>query len=82
MVVSPDGCCRIAQNSGNSPIRAHNFPNQGRTATVSPLLMALLGPQTASQVDIHGFVWYMPALRVKSQAFRRLFTLPESDPIN
>jgi small subunit ribosomal protein S21 len=28
-------------------------------------------------VDIGGFVWYMPALRVKGSAFRQPFALPE-----
>jgi hypothetical protein len=50
---------------GTAPVWAPNFPNQVRTAPDLPLFMALLGPETASQVDISGFVWYMPALRVK-----------------
>jgi hypothetical protein len=33
--------------------------------------------KTAPQVDISGFVWYMPALRVKEQAFRQPFASPE-----
>ena len=37
----------------------------------------LPGQNPPSQVDISGFVCYMPAFRVKGQAFRRPFTLPE-----
>src|SRR3954466_9100178 len=36
----------------------------------------------ASQVDIHAFVWYMPALRVKSQAFAGPSLYQNSYPIN
>ena len=41
------------------------------------IFVAFSGQKPASQVDICGFVCYMPAFRVKGQAFRRPFTLPE-----
>jgi hypothetical protein len=41
-----------------------------------------LARKPASQVDIHAFVWYMPALRVKSQAFAGPSLYQNSYPIN
>jgi len=41
------------------------------------IFVAFPGRKPPSQVDISGFVCYMPALRVKGQAFRRPFALPE-----
>src|SRR6476619_7491756 len=78
MWASPLICCRDAQNSGNGPdpgvptsqIRAE----QRQFCRISWLYLARA---PASQVDIPGFVWYMPALRVKGQAFRQPFASPE-----
>jgi hypothetical protein len=48
----------------------------------TPILMTLPGRETPSQVDIHVFVCYMPALRVKGQAFAAPSLYQNSEPIN
>ncbi|MEH2504169.1 hypothetical protein V1290_002980 [Bradyrhizobium sp. AZCC 1578] len=47
------------------------------TGPYQPIFAAFRGRKPPSQVDICGFVCYMPALRVEDQAFRRPFALPE-----
>ena len=53
------------------------FEETGPAGRIPRIFVAFPGPKPPSQVDICGFVCYMPALRVKGQAFCRPFTLPE-----
>jgi hypothetical protein len=59
-------------------VRGSLFEKTGVVPGQIPLIfVAFPGRKPPSQVDISGFVCYMPALRVKGQAFRRPFALPE-----
>jgi hypothetical protein len=58
-------------------VRASLFEETGIVPAESADFSSFTGPEPPSPVDIIGFVCYMPALRVKGQAFRRLFALPE-----
>jgi hypothetical protein len=51
--------------------------NINATGEILPIFVGFFGPKWPSQVDNPEFVCYMPALRVKSEAFSQLFTLPE-----
>src|SRR5436305_11347224 len=69
------------EKRGEQPRRDRSDPGiraaRRETGRFWRLFLAFPDQKRPSQVDIRGFVWYMPALRAKGQAFRRSLALPE-----
>jgi hypothetical protein len=70
-------------NSGEATVKGSLFaPNGVRDSQIPPIFVAFSAEKPSSQVDISGFVCYMPALRVKGEAFAGPLLYQNSYPIN